>query len=102
MFAKIRKEAGYTQQTLAAELNVDHSTVAKWESGAADYSAKADRKAYVESLPLTADQKLISYALMYPQYTEVKNGKKTLHAAIERLPLSAKEKTEIFEAIYGG
>jgi transcriptional regulator with XRE-family HTH domain len=32
--AKARKEAGLTQEEMAEELDVSHSTVAKWEVGA--------------------------------------------------------------------
>ncbi|MGH3992292.1 MAG: helix-turn-helix domain-containing protein, partial [Pseudonocardiaceae bacterium] len=32
-FAKARKIAGYTQESLAAELNVDRTTVTRWEAG---------------------------------------------------------------------
>jgi transcriptional regulator with XRE-family HTH domain len=32
-FVTLRKAAGYTQESLAAELNVDRSTVVRWEAG---------------------------------------------------------------------
>lgn len=33
IIAELRKKAGMTQLTLSQKLNVDRSTVAKWESG---------------------------------------------------------------------
>ncbi len=33
ILAELRKEAGMTQLALSQKLNVDRSTVAKWESG---------------------------------------------------------------------
>ncbi|MGH3815695.1 MAG: RICIN domain-containing protein [Pseudonocardiaceae bacterium] len=53
--AKLRKEAGYTQQTLAMELKVHRRTVVRWERGSADPQPGL-RKRLAEALGVSTEE----------------------------------------------
>lgn len=53
--AERRKRAGYTQETLAAEVGVDRRTVARWEDGAVDPRPE-HRKQLAAALGLSMDE----------------------------------------------
>jgi DNA-binding XRE family transcriptional regulator len=54
-FARVRKAAGYTQESLAERLGVDRSTVGRWEIGEVEPQA-GQRPKIAEALGISLDQ----------------------------------------------
>ena len=99
--ARQRKTAGHTQESLAALLEVDRSTVARWESGATT-PHPGQRLEIAEALQITRDQLevLLSERLRTPKRRTVLAGGGALAAGALVLPvLGAHDLRRILDTI---